>query len=456
MRVHLVRHAKAEKRVLWDGPDELRPLTALGLRQADGLAARLQATGIDRIVSSPHLRCQQSVEPLSRATGLPIELQACLAKGEQPSKAAEMIRGLGAATVVCCTHAEGIPDLAADLEEGGAEVLREARVAAEAGGETRRLAVLDMGSTSFHLLVADVARSGHLRTIDRERRMLRLGAEVASHGHIPDDVCVRAVSTAKALRRTAELLGAEEILPVATAALRDADNGEALARRLGKALGSPIRMLSGEEEARVIFQAFRRRVSLPADASTLGIDLGGGSLEFALGDRVDVDWERTLPLGVARLHRALVRQDPMRRKDARRVCEHVRESLLPLEPIVRKAAPRRVVLAGGTARALGDLARGFRGLRPVRSVNELELPLDELRGLAEVLVVSSHEERVRMPGIRRRRADLLPTGALILVTLAETFGVDGYTLTDWGLREGILLDAATEPARVQRSAGEEA
>lgn len=441
VKIHMVRHAKAEKRVRWDGPEPLRPLTLLGLRQARGLARQLGTVRIDRIVASPYLRCRQTVEPLSRATGVPIEIHECLAKGESPAKAVELLSGLDAGSVVCCTHAELLSEVAGELADLGIEVERPSREPdAERTDEHQRLGVLDMGSTSFHLLVADVTRAGHLRPVDRERMMLRLGAAIATRSHIPDGVFWRAVEAAAVMRRKAEEFGAERLIAVGTAALRDADNGADLTARIAEAVRVPVRLLSGEEEARLIFQAFRRRVLMPR-GTTLGVDLGGGSLELAVGDADQVRFETTLKLGVARLHGELVAHDPMKKREARALCERVADRLEPVVPLVREHAPALCVAAGGTARALGDLAVALRGMRPAQSVNEFVLPLDELRQITELLVCSSHAERLALPGIRRRRADLLPTGALVLTTLAESLGLDGYTLCDWGLREGVLLDA---------------
>jgi phosphohistidine phosphatase SixA len=442
LKVHLVRHAKAEKRVQWDGPEPLRPLTPLGLRQASGLARRLVDARIDRILSSPYLRCRQTVEPLAAATGLPVEVDEALAKGERPAKALELLRGLDARTVVCCTHVELIPELAGELEELGITVERPGREPDDgtADGASQRLGVLDMGSTSFHLLVADATRAGRLSPVDRERMWLRLGAVIATRTHIPGDVCERAVETAAWLRRKAARFGAERVIPVATAALREADNGAELAGRIGEVVGTPVRILSGEEEARLMFSAFRRRVLMPRGAS-LGVDLGGGSMELAVGDDREILCEATLPLGVARLHQELVRDDPMRRRELRAVCERVRERVLPLRGRLLAHGPKLCIAAGGSARALGYLAVSLRGLRPVQSVNELVLPVDELRVMAEILSGTAQRDRLRMPGLRRRRAELLPTGALILLTLAEALGLEAYTLTDWGLREGVLLEA---------------
>jgi exopolyphosphatase / guanosine-5'-triphosphate,3'-diphosphate pyrophosphatase len=442
LKVHLVRNAKAEKRAHFDGPELLRPLTPLGLLQADALAARLRERPVARIVSSPYLRCLQTVEPVARALGVSVEASEALAKGEAPAKAVELLLALEAPEVVCCTHAELIPELAAELEEQGVAVERLPREPEDGASEgaSERLGVLDLGSTSFHLLVADVTRAGRVSPVDRERMWLRLGAVIATRRHIPEDVADRAVETAAWLRRKALRFGAARVLCVATAALREADNGAELAGRIARAVGAPVRILAGEEEARLTFAAFRRRVPMPRGA-TLGVDLGGGSLELAVGDARRILFEASLPLGVARLHQELVRDDPMRRRELRAVCERVHEEVLPLRRALLAHEPALCIAAGGSARAMGHLAISLRGARPAASVNELLLPMEELRMMAEILSHTSQRDRLRMPGLRRRRAELLPTGALILLTLAETLGLPGYTLTDWGLREGVLLEA---------------
>lgn len=269
--------------------------------------------------------------------------------------------------------------------------------------------------------------------------MLRLGSVIARRGGVPKAEVKRALEAVGEMRRHARDLGAEQLIAVGTAALRDAANGAEFSARIAETLRVPVRLLSGEEEARVIFGAFRRRVVLPRGPS-LGVDLGGGSLELAVGDDHGLLFEETLPVGVTRLHGEIVERDPMKKREARAICERVRAQLEPVAASVRGLGPALCVAAGGTARALGDLAVGLRGLDALQSINELVLPTTELREITERLVSSSHEDRLRMPGMRSRRADLLPTGGLILVTIAEVLGLDGYTICDWGLREGILLE----------------
>jgi exopolyphosphatase/guanosine-5'-triphosphate,3'-diphosphate pyrophosphatase len=222
--------------------------------------------------------------------------------------------------------------------------------------------------------------------------------------------------------------------------LREAANGRALRQRLGQVLGSDVRLLSGEEEARLMFAAFRRRVMFPL-RPVLGVDLGGGSLELALGDVRRIRREWTLRLGAARLRAEFVSEDPPPPRAVRAIRERVRELTLPIASAIRTAGPELCVASGGTARALGRLVVGLRGMRTARSINQLAVPTPELRAVSRHLLATPRAARVRLPGMRRRRVDLLPTGALVLATVAETLGLEGYTLTDWGLREGVLLEA---------------
>jgi exopolyphosphatase/guanosine-5'-triphosphate,3'-diphosphate pyrophosphatase len=459
VKVFLVRHARAVKRGAWLGANEGRPLTAAGRRQAVGLVDLLQGEPVAQIVSSPHLRCRQSVEPLAATRGLRVTLDHRLGEDEPLEKAMEVVDALGAEPAVVCAHGDLLPGILGELETRGTRV--EGRVRFEKGSAWvverrsrrdahavylppcdtpahRRIAVLDMGSTSFHLLVADTTPDGDLERVVRQRKPLRLGAVIASGSRVPDDAFALAVETTRMLRQVAEEAGAEFLLPVATAALREADNGPALAAAIEEALGVPVRILSGEEEARIIFTAFRGR-HLLVPGPNLGMDLGGGSLELAIGDARGISWETTLRLGVARLSRELVASDPTTVAEAEAVRERVRQLLAHHRNFIHMRSPS-CVATGGTVRALARLLAA-RQARPRAALGGFFVEAEALTGLTRSLVSSSHAERLQTPGMRRDRVDLLPTGALVLDTVVHELGLRGFRVSDWGLREGTLLEA---------------
>src|SRR5262245_10791809 len=196
-KIHLIRHAKAEKLSTWDGPEPLRPLTPRGLQQAQELAVALSGSGIRKILASPFLRCRQTAAPLAARLGLRVPVAERLAAGEPTAKALDLLREQAAGVVACFSHRALHDALAPELEEQGIEVQRVERAATEADElPARRLAVIDLGSTSFHLLVADATPAGRLTPVHSERVMLRLGAAFASGDSLSEETCELALAAA--------------------------------------------------------------------------------------------------------------------------------------------------------------------------------------------------------------------------------------------------------------------
>lgn len=312
---------------------------------------------------------------------------------------------------------------------------------------TVRVAVFDLGSSSFHLMVVDASREGRLTPVLRRRSFLHLGTEVARTGGVPGDRSAQAVRTVRRLHAAAEEAGADLVVAVATAALRDAANGGRLLARLERALGSPISLLSGDEEARLCFLGQRAGVWVGREP-VLGLDLGGGSLEAGVGTFDRVAGVTSVALGTARLRGELSAGDVLTPAERRQVAEVTLARAEPIAALLGRnpGASHRVIASGGTVRALARLAIGLhRGVprsRPMASasINQVELPAGQLLELADRLAALDLEERLALPGIQARRAPLLPIGALVLATLVEELGLPGLVVSEWGLREGAVLD----------------
>lgn len=118
--VHLIRHAKAKNRLAWEEPDELRPLTKRGVREARAIADRFAGEPLQRLVSSPYVRCVQTLEPLALAIGLPIETTAVLAEGADGERAVELLLSLASAgSIACCTHGDVLFEVVDELAGAG-------------------------------------------------------------------------------------------------------------------------------------------------------------------------------------------------------------------------------------------------------------------------------------------------------------------------------------------------
>lgn len=302
------------------------------------------------------------------------------------------------------------------------------------------IAALDLGSNSFHLLVVEAHPDGHFDALVRDKEMLRLGDVVSRTGRIPTDHLERAVDTVRRFRMLADSVGAEEVVAVATSAIRDADNSSELLDRLEVDAGVRARVISGIREAELIFDAVRASVVLDPGPG-LALDLGGGSLEVMVGDGFGLHWATSVKLGVARLTAELIRSDPPDDADLERVRQRVREVLAPVAVKVLPRRPQVLIGSSGSLCALARLAEARRTGAVPGSVNQLSVHRRDLLAVHEELWSLPAVERARMAGLEPRRADLIPAGSAVAIEVLDLFGFDWLTTSEWALREGIVLDA---------------
>jgi exopolyphosphatase/guanosine-5'-triphosphate,3'-diphosphate pyrophosphatase len=272
-----------------------------------------------------------------------------------------------------------------------------------------RIAALDLGSNSFHLLVADAHPDGTFEPLARDKEMLRLGSVVAATGEVGETAATAAVDVVARFRALAESLDAEELVACGTAALRDARDSAAVVDRIESETGVKVRVISGREEARLIFGAVRASVVIDPGPA-LALDLGGGSLELMVGDSKGMAWSASLKLGVGRLTADLVRGDPPSGGDRRRIVHAVTTAVGRLLADIAAVAPRVAVGSSGTLETLIRLAAGRRGGPPPASVNQLAVKVTELDALTSDLLRMTSNERAGLPGVDARRADLLRPG----------------------------------------------
>jgi exopolyphosphatase/guanosine-5'-triphosphate,3'-diphosphate pyrophosphatase len=303
-----------------------------------------------------------------------------------------------------------------------------------------RIAALDLGTNSFHLLAVDAHADGSFEALFKEKEMLRLGGWVASEGRIPEPVADDAVESARRLCSLASSAGCDEIVICATSALREAENGSDIVDRIEAATGQSVRVINGRDEGRLTFAAIRASVVLPA-RPTVCFDLGGGSLEVMVGDGAGLLWSTSVKLGVGRLSAEFVRNDPPSKGDRRRLRDHIREVLAPVADAVGDFEPELVVGSSGTFCDLARMVAATRNGTVPLSVNQLTVTRDELDGVQQLVFSLDEEGRRRLDGLESRRAGLIPAGACLAVTALDLFGFGEMTVSEWALREGMVLEA---------------
>ena len=303
-----------------------------------------------------------------------------------------------------------------------------------------RIAALDLGSNSFHLLVVEARLDGSFVPLAREREMLRLGDLVARTGAIGEEATARAVEVVRRFRSVAEAQHADEIVALGTAALREAIDGVALVDRVRDETGVEIEVVDGLREAELIFTAVRSSVLIDPGPALVA-DLGGGSLELAVGDRSGLVFATSLRLGVGRLTAEVAPADPPAADDRARLRARVAAELAGVMDEVLSAKPQMLVGSSGTLTSIARIALMARGGPLPSTLNQLTVTAEEIASVARRVFSATSAERARMPGCDSRRAELLPAGIVVLEELMAATGLDSLTISEWALREGIVLDA---------------
>jgi exopolyphosphatase/guanosine-5'-triphosphate,3'-diphosphate pyrophosphatase len=311
------------------------------------------------------------------------------------------------------------------------------RLAPPAGGE-RRLAVIDMGSNTFRLVVFSHRAGGAFQLVDEIRDAVRLSGGAGPEGLRPEAI-ERAAHTA---RLYAAFCGAAEIdavEAVATSAVRDAANRARALEALSAGGRLPVRVLSAEEEA---WYGYLGAVN----STTLGdgcvLDLGGGSLQ--LTQVVGRGLERAIsrPLGAVRMTEALLPGPRATRGELKALRKHVSRELASV-PWLEQAG-RRMVGIGGTVRTLATMDQR-RSRYPLDELHGYPLARESIEELIEAMAAMPASERGRLPGLKQDRADITLAGAVVVSTVLERAGVDRLEACAQGLREGIFYERLLGP-----------
>jgi exopolyphosphatase/guanosine-5'-triphosphate,3'-diphosphate pyrophosphatase len=302
-----------------------------------------------------------------------------------------------------------------------------------------RIAAIDIGTNSLHMIVVRVRRDLSFEIIDREKEMVRLGAGGLDGRALTPEVMHAALQVLSKFRRLAESHRVDRIIAVATSAVREAENGGEFLHSVTEQTGIRARVITGTEEARLIHLAAIYGVGTPAD-TTVVVDIGGGSVEITRGIGPQVDTGRSFKLGVIRLTERFVKSDPLVPRDERKLVKHIDDEAGEFLDEIARAGFDRVIGTSGTILSLGGIATGLQGRSTGAMLRNRRVPAKALRRVRKELVELSLEKRLRVPGLEPRRADLSVAGAVLLDTIVRRLGAEDITLCDMSLREGLVLD----------------
>lgn len=301
-----------------------------------------------------------------------------------------------------------------------------------------RIAAIDIGTNSVHMIVVRLRPDLSFEVIDREKEMVRLGAGGLDGKKLTREAMAAALQALSKFERLARSHQVDEILAAATSATREAENGGEFLAAIERQTGIRPRIITGMEEARLIHLAAVYGVDAPG--RTVVIDIGGGSVEITLGDQQEARFARSFKIGVIRLTERFVTSDPLARRDERRMIAHIGEQVDRYLAHIVAAGFDRVVGTSGTVLSLGTVAAALDRGNPPDELRNLRVPAKSLRRVRKLVTGQDLEERLQIPGLDPRRADLVVAGAVLLDTLLRGLGAGEITLCDLALREGLILD----------------
>ena len=303
------------------------------------------------------------------------------------------------------------------------------------------VAGIDIGTLTCRLLIADISKDGSLREIDSDRRILRLGEGVDQQHVLSPNAMARVVETLGEWQKTMASHRVESTVAVATSAVRESTNQQEFLSYVQKATGLEIEVLSGEEEARRTLVGIE--FGLPtAGESFIGLDIGGGSTELFRASQGGRPVIVSLDLGVVRLTERCFQRDPPSEHEVHVAEQIIHADIERIRATFGDVSAVTLVGTAGTVTTLAAMAQQLPIYEPAR-IHNYSLSFEKICELENDLLSRTAVERSQLPGLEPGREGVIMAGTIILRIVMDVFGFTQCLVSDYGLREGIIVDLMT-------------
>jgi exopolyphosphatase/guanosine-5'-triphosphate,3'-diphosphate pyrophosphatase len=303
------------------------------------------------------------------------------------------------------------------------------------------LAAIDIGTNSFHLVIAKVNDKGIVKILSKDKEVVRLGKSSSEMKYISLDAMERAVNTLKRFKIICDSFNAE-IRAVATSATREALNKDEFINKVFERTGINIEVVSGFEEARLIYLGVLQAIDV-YDTRILLLDIGGGSTEFLIGEKGQVHYANSIKLGAVRLTEKFFRDGKFGKSSIDDARLHVRSIINPIVRHIKEQKYDYVIGTSGTITTLGSMIYSKKTGEDISEFNFNNFKYSEAELFAivkEILNVDNVQQIKQFEGLDSQRADIITAGAIILEQIVKEVGIKDITLSSYALREGILFD----------------
>jgi exopolyphosphatase/guanosine-5'-triphosphate,3'-diphosphate pyrophosphatase len=314
-----------------------------------------------------------------------------------------------------------------------------------------RIAAIDIGTNSFHLVIVEVdKKTGKFDIIDREKENVRLGSGSSDMKTLTNEAMFRGTEALKRFKALADASDAS-VRAIATSAVREAENSREFIQKVKNETGIKIEIASGFEEARFIYLGILQ--ALPVfNKKILLIDIGGGSTEFLVACQREIYYDNSLKLGAIRLTKKFFNEDKIDSKSVKDCRNFIKGIMNPVVRQIKKYDIETVAGSSGTILNLANIISISKGNAPDFKLNNFTFTSDELFPVIElILEAKSAKQRARIPGLDETRADIITAGALILEQIFKELKINELTVSEYALREGIIMDTIEHKYRLKEN-----
>lgn len=303
-----------------------------------------------------------------------------------------------------------------------------------------RVAAIDLGTNSFHMVIVEESREKGIVEIDRVKDMICIGRGSLSTKLLEEEAMQSGIATLKNFLVLASQHGVapENILAFATSAIRESRNRDEFLRRVREETGLHVKVISGREEAEFIYYGVRNAVRM-GKGTDLIFDIGGGSVEFVIVSRKGVQLLESRKIGVARMLERFVTTDPIIPYEVKLLEQFFAAEMITAAERASALKVSRAIASSGTAQNIARMIRSMKGLESDVSLNNSVVSYKEFRALYKAVLPLGSAERRKMTGLDEKRVDLIVPGLILFDMIFRLFGFSEITISDSALREGMVL-----------------
>lgn len=297
------------------------------------------------------------------------------------------------------------------------------------------IAVIDMGTNTFHLLVAELGNQSY-RIVHRERVAVKIGMDGINDGRITEEGANRALEALRNFKSTIQSLSIENVLAFGTSALRHAKNGVDVIEKIKSETGIETRIISGDEEATYIYEGVRSAMKL-GDRKSLIVDIGGGSVEFIIGNENEIFWKQSFEIGGQRLLEKYQKHDPILREEIMELDNLFLQSLRQLFIAMEDHQPQTLIGSSGTFDTLSEI-HCVKNNMIWQDNPETPLTINSFYEIFAEFKNKNRAERLLIPGMIEMRVDMIVVACCLIKFLLTNFTFSNLRVSSYSLKEGVL------------------